>query len=554
MGRFGQVWFSGFVAAIVATLGAVPAPAAAADVPEGRGTSGIDVALVRATVGGAEFEVGEVVADVTIDPERHGIAQSRAEGEVAVVRSTGTGADLVFPDPPLKSRTVRGKHEGGVEAVSVAVPPVRVDSAPAQELIGPLLPNTPSGLPTRPGPPAARPVERGEIADGEIRPASLRTMIEGGVAEVVSQSDIGRLSLLQGVSTLDGAGLSDHRAWSQSADAGAEARSLHVRSATLLEIRALLRLLGLDADGLVADVKGALTSALGPGAVPPGTDPLSVPLIALTEVSATARAVAAVGPDGTPHTAVASEGSVGGVFVGSVQLEGFSTDETSEDWNDLEDKIHHQLDKVLGTLGERYKGSVRVRVLPRLVLGAETDGEYVSARAEMALLAVQVTPPPPLEGVEPGSPGEGEGGGLPTVPELPTPGGGGGLPGIGLTMSRAAGGAAPPPVTIEFAALDVEAEHAREGVAVDCSTLCGPGDGSEGSSQRVVNRPWSPHAGFGAPSTANDLPRTGGRLGLLPLVVTAAVAGAGVMRQISAGAGRARTRPIQVSSTRRVRP
>lgn len=532
----------GFVA-LTASLLVMPA-ASGRSVPGGRGTSHLHAVAAHFSLpGGLDARVVETTADVTFDPDD---AMARhAHGRMGGLTVEGPeGFALTFPDPPIESETRAGTHEESEGETGFAVPPQRL-RADADEVVETAvravndmaMRHRPTGV--------SEDLDEGAVATGLIRPARLVTTVDGDDADVVADSEVADLRVLDGVSTFESIGPGDHRSRVGTDEAAATARSLEIGSATILETGAALSLLGVDASAIPNTDLAELAEALGllpqldivvegvgiPAPVSPGDlvrlldehtsvvrdgivdDVVSAPLLAVADVTAGVTAVAAIRPDGAVRTSSESVGSVGTVIVGTTELGGFDADSAAEQWNAVEAGARERLNEVLGSLGRDYEDTVMVRVMPRVFEETRLENGVAVAESSLSLLEVVVDPPSTAPDVD-----------APAEPDdddqiLDNPAGvSGGVAGVVL------GAPEDDAARITLADMTARATHRRPGVEPRCVPACG-------SSERTLNRPWSPDGGFDVPAvgtpTSGELPSTGGTSRLLftvaLVVLTAAV-------------------------------
>lgn len=493
------------LAAAVSSGAAVGTPSVSA----GRGTATLSVTALRVDADGVG-DVGVIVTEgrATLDHDRAGVSDDGSSAQVAAVSARlDDGTALQLPDPPVRSEATRGRNVESKADASVTTPPV-------------------GGA-----------TEEGGIAKGQLLPARVESWRDDAGTGAIATSEIGEIDILSGLSRVEGAGPGHHESWSQGDQAGASARALTIRSATLLSVGPTLERLGVDPAELEPSVLVEVARALGladevaalglvggdvVGVAAPIRDQLvqvvvGAPLLAIADVSGSAQAVASVGPDGHVQTAAQATGSVGSIVVGHVELGGFDASGTAADWNALEEAVAEAVNTVLSPVDPRYQGLVRIRVMPLVVAQTRLDHGYAVADAEIRLLDVTVAiPPAPALESEPNL-------GIPdgVREELP---GGGALP--GLPLGRGDPGEA---IRLELGSMAASAEHTRPGVAPRCDAVCAT-DGS------TTNRAWDPARGFDAPVPGGEgpangaLPNTGGSVALVEWAGMAVLLGGALVR------------------------
>lgn len=547
---------------LVAPLAGVPASGAEAP-PSGAGSSEMSVVAARLTLpGGLDVRVVDTGAETRFDP--HASDADRAYGEVTgVVVDAPSGPVAAFPDPPMVSESRDGRQEASEGEADVSVPPHKL-RADLDEVVASVA-RTINDIATRHRPTGvSEELDRGVVAEGEIRPAHLVANVAADAASVEARSEIADLSVLGGVSRFGGVGPGDHRSWAGTDDAGATAQALKIASATILETGAVLSFLGIDTAAIpaadladLAEVLGVLPAideaVDGLGLPAPVTaddltellddhagavrelvvdEVLEAPLLAVADVRGSVTAVASIEPDGDVRTASRSTGSVGTLSVGTTDVGDFDADGSADDWNTLEAQVRTYLNTILGMLGSEYEDTVMVRVMPRLVQSTRLDGDAAIAESSISLLEVVVDPPSSAPEAEP--PSEPESDELLDDPvdlgdldvDTPLVSANGGAAGGGTTVL---GAPTDDVVRITVGDMDARAEHARPGVEPRCVPTC--------DSATSLNRPWTPEEGFSAPDPGLDptdgaLPTTGGSSTGIVAFAVIALALAGALRAV----------------------
>jgi hypothetical protein len=240
----------------VALLATASAPAHA-DTP-GRGTASVSLHGVSVSLGDVSVDLIEASSRATRDSARHSLERDHARGELRIARAGLAGHQVFVPASPF---TV---HADGR------------DAGPSRSSYGSLAFDIPDGGAATPADAdgvvqivnalagaSAPTLAKGLVASGASRPVDLEASFGATGARVQGASEVDRVDALAGLVGVRSASLAEQSAWSDGETTGATARALSVESITVLDTGALLRLLGVDLDGLSLATLAALADGLG---------------------------------------------------------------------------------------------------------------------------------------------------------------------------------------------------------------------------------------------------------------------------------------------------